>query len=128
MIVKHVIAPTKVRKVPKSFSWIDHRVISGGYIDRLTPHSAALYLFLLCAGDEKGLSYYGDKSIMKKLSMDQDQLTKARFELIHAGMIAFKKPMYQVLSLDPIITPDQKRTCEPMSLGAILQNAMTGGR
>jgi hypothetical protein len=47
-----------------------------------------------------GLSYYGDKSIIKRLSMDQSMLQKARSNLIQNVMIAWQEPIYQVLSLD----------------------------
>ena len=63
MIVKSVILPTRVRKVPKSFSWIDHRLVRDGHIEQLSHPAAALYLFLVCVGDHQGLSYYGDKSV-----------------------------------------------------------------
>lgn len=124
MIVKYVILPNRLRKVPKSFSWIDHRFISDEYIDRLHHSSSALYLFLLCAGDEKGLSYYGDQSIMKKLSMDKNILSKARSELIQAGLIAWQKPIYQVLSLEPVQTQNRKQNGSGMLLGDILRRAM----
>lgn len=124
MIVKYVILPNRLRKVPKSFGWIDHRLISDGYIDRLHHSSSALYLFLLCAGDEKGLSYYGDQSIMKKLSMDKKIFAKARFELIQAGLIAWQKPMYQVLSLEPVQSQNRKQNGSGMLLGDILRKAM----
>ncbi len=126
MIVKYVILPNRVRKVPKSFSWIDHRLISDGHLERLHHSSAALYLFLLCAGDEQGLSYYGDKSIMKKLSMDRKTLEKDRSELVHAGLIAWQKPMYQVLCLEPFNERKARRNGSGMLLGDILKNAMGG--
>lgn len=126
MIVKHVILPDRLRKVPKSFSWIDHRLISDGYIERLNHSSAALYLFLLCAGDEKGLSYYSDKSIMEKLSMNQETLKKARSELIRTGLVAWQKPLYQVLCLEPLVTSYVQRNSSGMSLGDILTKAMGG--
>jgi hypothetical protein len=115
-----------VRKVPKSFSWVDHRLISDGHFESLNHSSAALYLFLLCAGDEKGLSYYGDKSIMKKLSMDNITLEKARSKLIHTGLIAWQKPLYQVLCLEPFSEKKSKRNGSTMLLGDILKNAMGG--
>lgn len=100
MIVKNPILPKQVRKIPKSFSWIDHRLVSDGHIDRCSHSAGLLYLFLVCVGDEKGLSYYGDQSLMKKLSMDQAIFETARSDLISMGLIAWQKPLYQVLSLD----------------------------
>ena len=101
MIVKTPILPRQIRKVPKSFSWIDHRLVSDGHIDHLSHSAGMLYLFLVCVGDDKGLSYYGDQSLMKKLSMDQAVFETARSDLIRMGLIAWQKPLYQVLSLDP---------------------------
>lgn len=125
MIVKHVILPNRLRKVPKSFSWIDHRLISDGYIERLCHGSAALYLFLVCAGDENGLSYYGDKSIMEKLSMDGRTLEKARSELIRAGLVAWQKPVYQALCLEH--SGKDRASGSPIGLGDILKKAMEVG-
>ena len=127
MIVKYVILPNRVRKVPNSFSWVDHRLISDGHFERLHHSSSALYLFLLCAGDEQGLSYYGDKSIIKKLSMDYKALAKARSELIHTGLVAWQKPMYQLLCLEPFNGSKIERNGSGMRLGDILKNAMGGG-
>jgi hypothetical protein len=60
-----------------------------------------LYLFLVTVSDAKGLSYYGDDSIMNRLAMDPDTLQAARENLIRIGLIGWKKPLYQVLPLDP---------------------------
>jgi len=81
-----------------------------------------LYLFLVCVGDDKGLSYYGDQTIMKKLSMDQTLLETARSDLVRMGLIAWQKPLYQVLCLEPIgkVRPGGSA----MQLGDILKHAM----
>lgn len=91
------------------------------YIDQCSHAGAALYLFLACVGDDKGLSYYADKSIMKILSMDRQTLCSARENLIRIGLIAWKQPIYQVLSLDAL---ERISTGQTMSLGDILKNAM----
>jgi hypothetical protein len=81
-----------------------------------------LYLFLVTVGDAQGLSYYGDKSIGKYLSMDQDELEDARATLVRTDLIAFSAPLYQVLALD---RPKQARQSSggPLSLGEILNMA-----
>lgn len=124
MIVKSPILPGRVRKVPKSFSWIDHRLVSDRHIDQCGHAAAALYLFLVCVGDDKGLSYYGDVSIMKKLSMERQVLATARAELIRKRLIAWQKPIYQVLCLEPVVTGENRREGAAMSLGDILKTAM----
>ena len=103
-------------------------MISDGHIERLSHSSAALYLFLLCASDDKGLSYYGDKTLMKKLSMNEEVLEASRSELIHIGLVAWQKPIYQVLSLKPLIKNNPERKESGMSLKNIFKHAMEGSR
>jgi len=83
-----------------------------------------LYLFLVCVSDDKGLSYYADKSIMKKLDMDMQALKEARSGLIKNSLIAWQQPIYQVLSLEPMV--NTRRSGQMMSLSNILNNAEVG--
>lgn len=103
-------------------------MISDGHIDRLSHGSAALYLFLLCASDEKGLSYYSDNTLMKKLSVNEEMFESSRSELIHNGLIAWQKPIYQVLSLEPLVKNDPTKNGTGMSLKDIFKHAMEGSR
>ncbi len=121
MIVKTPVSSTRIRKTPKSFSWIDHRLVQHRHIENLSHSQAALYLFLVCVADDKGLSYYGDPALMAKLGMDQACLNDARSGLIKFNLIAWQKPIYQVLSLEPI--HDEPRTGAMMSLKDILGGA-----
>ena len=129
MVSKLPIVAHRIRKVPRHFSWIDHRLVRDRHIENCSHAAAALYLFLVTVGDAKGLSYYGDKSITKRLSMDQSTLNKARADLIHTGLIAWQRPLYQVLSLDR--TPREKqpprsKMKNALSLGDILNMAREG--
>ncbi|MBW2220660.1 MAG: hypothetical protein JRF40_14410 [Deltaproteobacteria bacterium] len=126
MIAKSQILPQRVRKVPKSFSWIDHRLVSDRHIERCSHAAATLYLFLVCVGDDKGLSYYGDQSIMDKLPMDQQSVNKARSEKNKNNLIAWQKPIYQVLCLEPFVDQRKRGEGTAMSLGDILKKAMEG--
>ena len=84
---------------------------------------------MVTVGDAKGLSYYGDKAIIKYLAMDQNALDDARANLIRIGLIAWQKPLYQVLSLD---RPEREKPAprsnmaHPLSLGDILEMAREG--
>jgi hypothetical protein len=113
----------RIRKVPKQFSWIDHRLVRDRHIEKFTHPAAALYLFLVTVGDADGLSYYGDKSVMKRLGMDQGTLQAARSNLVQNGMIAWQKPLYQVLGLDISDTAKRSPMGQPFSLGSILKKA-----
>ncbi len=124
MIVKSPILKHRVRNVPKSFSWVDHRLVRNRYIEMCSHTEATLYLFLICVADNQGLSYYGDTATMKKLSMDYQTLKEARSGLIKSNLIAWRMPIYQVLCLKPkpVANLQQRGSC--MSLGDILKKAV----
>jgi hypothetical protein len=46
------------------------------------------------------LSYYGEATLARSLSMTVSRLGQARADLIGAGLIAYERPLYQVLGLD----------------------------
>jgi hypothetical protein len=125
MIEKRPIYPHRVRKPPKQFSWLDHRLVRDRYIERFSHQGAALYLFLVTVADGEGLSYYSDPSVMKRLSMSETALREARGNLIGLQLIAYEKPLYQVLPLDSEVRlfTNQTRTPmdQPMSLGQVLK-------
>jgi hypothetical protein len=124
---KHPILPHRIRRVPKQFSWLDHRLVRKGYIDKCSHSASALYLFLVTVGDARGMSYYGDESLMHHLSMDLLTLTEARNNLIRADLIAFRSPLYQVLSFDnPESSGRSPNHTGPLSLGEILKRAAGG--
>ena len=100
MFKKHLLIPKQVRHIPKQFSFVDHRLVRDGYIERLSHHGAALYLFLVTVSDHEGLSYYGDQSIRTRLHFSEDELSDARRNLVQTGLIAYEVPLYQVLGLD----------------------------
>lgn len=102
MIVKSPILKQRIRKVPKSFSWVDHRLVRDRHIENCSHSQAALYLFLVCVADNQGLSFYGDPALMAKLNMDQTTLDQARSGLVTNSLIAWQRPIYQVLSLEPL--------------------------
>lgn len=122
---KSPIHPHLIRRVPKQFSWIDHRLVRERYIDSLSHRAAILYLFLVTVSDHQGLSYYGQPTLEKRLDLKAGELHGAREELIELRLIAFKKPLYQILPLD------QRREVrasdgEACSVGEILQQLMGG--
>ena len=126
MIVKIPVMKNRIRQIPKSFSWVDHRLVRQGYIEACTHEQSTLYLFLVCVADAQGLSYYSDKAIMKKLDMDIQGLGKARSGLIKNNLIPWQEPIYQVLSLEPKITT--QRSGQLMSLAEVLSSAVGGAQ
>ena len=119
---KRVLNPERLRKVPPQFSWIDHRLVQDNYFVRCEHAAWALYLFLTSVSDVDGLSYYSDASLMRRLNLDQVQLSASRRQLIQAGLLAYEKPLYQVLSLEP---PPGTRS-GPVSVAEVLRKIMGG--
>lgn len=99
MIPKHPLCTTKLRRVPRQFSWVDQRLVREHYIDALSPPACALYLFLLTVADAQGLSYYAEPTLCRRLSMSPATLRQARQELITRQLLAYRRPLYQVLAL-----------------------------
>jgi len=83
----------------------------------VSAQALALYLFLVTVADAEGLSYYSDTTLLTLLPLDGPALLRARQELVAAQLIAYQKPLYQVLALDP-----PRPACPaPQTLGQILQ-------
>src|SRR6266568_6785904 len=81
---KHPISLAKLRQVPQQLS---HEV-------------CALSLFLLTVADAQGLSFYSERSLCQRLSMTPVVLRQARQALIEFALVAYQRPLYQVLALD----------------------------
>ena len=97
---KHPISLAKLRRVPRQFSWVDQRLVREHVIDRLSHEACTLYLFLVTVADAQGLSYYADPALCQRFSMTSTTLHQARQALIHLGLVAYQRPLYQVLALD----------------------------
>ena len=116
MSVKRVLCPERLRQVPAQFSWVDHRLVREHHIDRCTPTAAALYLFLVTVADGQGLSYYSDAVLVRRLSLSAAGLSQARDELVRIGLIAYRRPLYQVLALDaPPLGDARERPAEEIA-------------
>ena len=122
--------------MPPLFSWIDPRLVRDRHIHGRSSDALALYLFLCTVADAQGASYYSDSSTARLLSFGSAQLRAARGELVAAGLIAWRTPFYQVLSLEPgtpaasspavrpLEIPALRTTGETRSIGDILRAMM----
>ena len=103
--LRQVICTNRVRRVPAQFSWVDQRLVRDRHLDQLDVYASALYLFLITVADAQGMSWYGDASTARRLSMDEARLRHARNDLICAGLLAYASPLYQLLALDHHLPP-----------------------
>jgi len=99
MIKKKVIFPQRVRRAGKSFCFIPHRFLTDGFLQSLSLHELAFYVFLVLASDKNGLSFYADKTIQSILGFKEEDYIFARSCLIHKDLIDYDGTLFQVLSL-----------------------------
>jgi hypothetical protein len=127
---KRLLRPDRLRQVPAGFNWVDHRLVRQNYIERCDCIDLALYLFLVTVSDVEGLSYYSDPAVCRRLRMEPATLAAARLHLQKADLIAYQKPLYQVLSLadptGPTSPPAARRAGEVQSIAQILNRALKG--
>jgi len=118
-----VLSPGRVRHVPRSFAWIDHRLRSEGILNRLRPEDIGLYLFLALAADREGLSCWRLDRIQRTIPcFDRHTLWDARKRLCEHDLIAYRpwRPgdadgSYQVLSVQTpkdTLAPDLREILE----------------
>lgn len=128
---KKILNPERIRSIPRNFGWVDRRLRSEGYLERLSQEALLLYFFLIIVADRDGVSFYGDGTVTRLLRWRIETLKEARYELTGSDLIAYRHPFYQVLSLperhEAPSTRDEERVRGsegPASLGDILKAAL----
>ncbi len=129
MMNKKILRPDRLRQVPAQFSWVDQRLVRDNFLRHADPAAWALYLVLVTVADAQGLSYYSEATLSRLLRMEPLQLADGRRQLIAADLVAYQKPLYQVLALPAPQTaaPGGPRAGQMLSVGDILRRACQGG-
>lgn len=110
---KKLLRHDRVRRLPKEgWSWIDRRFLREK-APELDHDSILLYFFLASVADKHGLSFFSGVAIAGRLRMSEVALERAREELLGQDLIAYEKPLYQVLSIPEAVSPPLGRSCEP---------------
>lgn len=130
---KQVICTERLRRLPAQFSWVDQRLVRDRHLDQVDTDAAALYLFLITVADARGLSWYGDTSTARRLSIDKADLRRARGDLVRAGLLAYVGGLYQVLALDDPLPPPptprhEEAVSEPSSVPSLPATKRTAVR
>ena len=110
---KQPLRRDRIRRPPKEgWSWIDRRFIRdrASALDR---DSILLYFFLAAVGDRDGLSYWSDARIAEFLRIPEGSVLRARGELEFQDLVAYRRPVCQVLSLP---SPSPVRTASGPTL------------
>ncbi len=130
MLNKKILRPDRLRQVPAQFSWVDQRLVRENFLRLADPAAWSLYLVLVTVADAQGLSYYSEATLSRLLRMDLLQLARCRQQLVAASLVAYEKPLYQVLALPPaqVVTAQAgSRSGQTFSVGDILRRACEGG-
>jgi len=111
---QNIIDRKQIRTIDGSFSWIDHRLITEGFLDELSTIEILLYFFLVSVSDRYGVSFYRDDRICRILKINLSTLGPAREGLRHRSLLAYKFPVYQVLALpaSPVSPPSAQEIAE----------------
>lgn len=119
MIDKQPLVPGRIRRPPHGgWSWIDRRFLRE-FAAALSQDALLLYFFLAAVSDRHGLSFYGDTTMAARLRLGVEAVDRAREELIHRDLVAYRAPLVQVLSLpEPTL---RRNSREAELLGDILR-------
>jgi len=98
-IITEPIVRDRIRIIRSGFGWVDHRLVRDHYIDKYSPTTLAVYLFLITVSNADGVSYWSDKAMCKRLHIGLAELREARDQLLEADLIAYEKPLWQLLQL-----------------------------
>jgi hypothetical protein len=125
MFSKRILVHNRLRRPPATgWSWLDGRFVRE-HMDHLSREAVLLYFFLSAVADVNGLSFYGDGTLAARLRIPLSSVLQARDELLSYDLIAYERPLTQVLSLPP---RSHRRGSEPggglMQLGDILRRAI----
>ncbi len=114
--------PDRIRHMPRSgWSWIERR-FTRECLTVLGRDAILLYFFLAAVSDRNGLSYYAEGTIASRLKIDVAGVVDAREELLSHDLVAYRAPLYQVLSWPEERTPP--RATEPQSIGSFLDGCL----
>ena len=130
LMEKKILRPDRLRQVPAQFSWLDQRLVRENFLRHAEPAAWSLYLVLVTVADAQGLSYYSEATLSRLLKLDPLQLGQARQQLAAADLIAYRKPLYQVLALPAAgsaTVPPGTRQGQALSVGDLLRRALEGG-
>lgn len=99
-IDREPIIADRVRTIGRDgFAFLPNRFLRDGFFSSLAHDELAVYLFLVLAGDRRGMSFYHYDSLCSVLEMTLERYISARNALIEKNLIAFDGTRFQVLSL-----------------------------
>ncbi len=99
----------------KSYSILDHELLHGRYLHRLSHNAMVLYLFLVVVGDRDGKSFYSERAIMEILRLAAKDYELAKTELSCFRLAIYRHPHFWVQELkhNPQVDNPKSREVKP---------------
>lgn len=82
-----------------SYSIVDHELLHGKYLHRLSHEAMSLYLFLCVVSDRDGKSFYGERAIQNILRFS-NPFQKNLQELLTLKLIDYRRPYFWINNLE----------------------------
>jgi hypothetical protein len=82
--------PDLVRRPTGPFGWLDARLLTERWLDRLGPEATALLVLLALAADGHGSSFYGRSRMGLVLGLSREALDRALARLLELGLVAHR--------------------------------------
>ncbi len=82
--------PSLVRRPPRSFGWLDARLLHEDWLGKLGPEAVAVMTLLALAADERGASFYLRETMAWNLGMDERELHRFLDRLLELGLVAYR--------------------------------------
>jgi hypothetical protein len=99
MFQKRILVTERLRHPPANgWSWVDRSFLRE-HAEHLSREAVLLYFFLTAAADRHGLSFYSDGTTAALLRLTVQAVVDARDELLAHDLVAYERPLTQVLSL-----------------------------
>ena len=97
------VDPIRVRRPRRGFGWIDHPLLSCGYLAMLDCTQIATYCTLCLVADRHGISFYRPESLARLLKRPTASVVHAQADLVRHELIACEGRYVQVRDLDEIV-------------------------
>ncbi len=82
--------PELVRHPPRSFGWLDARLLREEWLARLGPEPVAVLTLLALAADRHGASFYRRETMALALSLPRRELDRSLGRLLELELVAHR--------------------------------------
>ena len=82
--------PNLRRQPPRSFGWLDARLLQEDWLSLLGPEATAVMAFLALAADERGASFYLRETMVARIGLERRELDRCLDRLQELELVALR--------------------------------------